>query len=186
MTAPRVFPWEKNYTKDSNPVGDAPLPWDHPQTNVAPSPPAPAPAPEDPAAPRLPVPDAPMPPAAFADSLSTELQTAARAAAQKALAVAQTAILNAVRGHAPDPTAPVDVDPKIATQAAARSRGLRALVIGLLVAVFWGILTAIGTAGHIELFDRAGWTSFAVLVGTAALNSVVSYVARMRIDPGLD
>lgn len=191
MSEPYTPPWSRTYATDSNPrdpdfhdpwTSDPtpePLPEPEPDVNVAPAPgPTPVPAPPPPAY-------VPPPAGSFASDLEAKLVTIAKNAADEALAKAQQAALNAAQVHV-QPDTPIVVKTGDLAKPAARSRALRSLVIGLGMAVLWGVITAIGTAGHVDFFSKAGWLSFFVLVGGAALNSVVSYVARLRLDPGLD
>lgn len=169
-TKPWVAPWDPTYNSTSNPVPpDVHLPWqENPVTDPTPTPAPPAP---------VPAPAAPLSAADFAQQLETEINTAANAE----LAAAQQKILESLQQPA-DPS----INLSDLTTAAARSRAIRSLVIGLLLAVLYGVVTALGSLGHVDFFTKTGWISVGTLVVGAAVHSAISYIARLKINPTAD
>lgn len=161
-------PWERDYTSSSNPVPpDVHLPWqESPVTDPTPTPVVPAPAPVS-----------PLNTSDFAQQLEDKFNVIAN----EALATAQQDVLSKLV-----PPSDPELNLSDLTNAAARSRAIRALVIGLGLAVLYGVVAAVGTAGNVDFFSKTGWISFGTLVVGAAVNSAISYVARLKIEPTAD
>lgn len=165
-----VPPWDPNYTSSSNPVpAGVALPWKESAVTAS----VPTPTPTVSVIP----PTVPISNADFAQQIEAEINNLAN----QALAEAQRAVLSSLQ----KPADPV-LNPNDLTKPAARSRALRALVIGLLIAMAYGVLATIGTAGNIDFFSKTGLVSFGTLVAGAAINAGISYVARLKIEPKAD
>lgn len=172
-----VPPWSPGYTSTSNPVSpDVQLPWG---TNPVVIDPAPTPVLPDPAPTPTPAPApvAPVNTTSFTQQVEAEVNNLANQALQEA----RKKVLESLKAPA-DPT----LDPNDLKTAAARSRAIRTLVIGLLTAMGYGVVAALGTAGNIDFFSKTGWISVGTLVAGAAVHSVISYVARLNIKPKAD
>jgi lysozyme len=173
------------------PVSPAPVP---PEPTPVPAPvsptpviPAPVPpTPEPPVTPPVVTPPVPQAPSNFSDELQALLEDLAKQAATGAVTNIQTEILDVIKNHVPQPPAAPEVNLTDLTKPAARNRALRTLAIGVGLSGVWGAISAVGDLAHVNFFTEAGLVSTLSILGSAAVSAVVSYIARIKIDPGLD
>jgi len=168
-----VFPWQPGYPNGPETVPAAP------EAPVEPAPVA-VNAPSVAATPTI---------GSVTGSLASALEVAVLGAAQQAAKASLPdiekqviSLVTGAIGNVPQPVPPV-INSEVFTKAAARSRAFRTFFIGLGLAVFWGFVNALGSLTHADFFSRTGLISIATLLVSSVVGSVVSYIARMKVEP---
>ncbi|QZE10556.1 hypothetical protein SEA_SCOOBYDOOBYDOO_241 [Mycobacterium phage ScoobyDoobyDoo] len=65
----------------------------------------------------------------------------------------------------------------------AKNRSFRTLLQGFALDFAFALMAVIGTLSGNEFFSKAGWATVGVLVAKTLLQTVVSYVSRINIEP---
>lgn len=133
----------------------------------------------------------PVPSGSLSSALQDAVLKAAEGAALAALPSIEKQVLSVVLGSVGAAGVPSAADipvptvgPDEFTKAAARSRAFRTFFIGLGLAVLWGFVNALGSLSHADFFSRTGLISVCTLLVSSVVGSVVSYVARIKVQPG--
>jgi len=69
------------------------------------------------------------------------------------------------------------------TQIDAKNRGIRTLLGGFSIDLFYALIAGIGTLSGVNFFNKAGLATFGVLVTKTIIQTIISYVARLKITP---
>jgi hypothetical protein len=105
---------------------------------------------------------------------------------QQAESYAQQYLAAILAGKKPGLVPNVVVDGQNLTHEAAKSHGLRTLLVGLVTAAVSAILSALGETAHIDFFSRAGWIATGTLVVGSAVSGVLAYLSRLRVTPSYE
>jgi hypothetical protein len=63
---------------------------------------------------------------------------------------------------------------------------LRTLVIGMLLAMTYGAVSAFGDMANVDFFSKTGWISAITLAVGAAVSAGISYLARLKVAPNYE
>jgi hypothetical protein len=69
------------------------------------------------------------------------------------------------------------------TIASARNRSWRTFLQGLGLDLVFALVAVVGTLGDVNFFSKAGWVTLGILIIKTVIQTVVSYVARVKIAP---
>lgn len=130
------------------------------------------------------------------ESWATQLERAAVEAAQEALQKAAPTIQEQVSAYTQSyitgvltgkPVNPIIVGTTLSGQeltiASAKNRSWRTFVQGMGLDVVFALVALIGTLGNVNFFSKAGWVTLGILATKTIIQTVVSYVARVKIAP---
>lgn len=183
MTSPGALPWDLDCSP-SNPAlqSEPPLMTADSErlTPVVPS----VPVTSSTAAPAGPTDWATQFQAAIQDAAQSALHAAAPAIQDQVAAYAQQYITGVLTGQPVNPTVTATtVTGKDLTIASAKNRSWRTFLAGMGLDVVFALVAVIGTLGNIDFFSKAGWITFVVLVTKTVIQSIVAYVARIKVAP---
>lgn len=65
----------------------------------------------------------------------------------------------------------------------AKNRGYRTLIQGFALDVLFAVIAAIGALSGVNFFDKAGLATLGILISKTVIQTIVSYVARLKITP---
>jgi hypothetical protein len=130
-------------------------------------------------------------------SWAAQLEQAAVEAAQSALVDAAPKIQNQVAKYTQDyitgmltgttpPSSTVTGNTLSGTDltvASAKNRSWRTFLAGMGLDVVFALVAVVGTVGNIDFFTQAGWITFGVLVIKTVIQTVIFYIARLKIAP---
>lgn len=130
------------------------------------------------------------------DNWAVQLERAAAEAAQEALKKAAPAIQEQVSAYTQSyitgiltgkPVSPTITGTTITGSelmiASARNRSWRTFLQGMGLDVVFALVAIVGTLGDVNFFSKAGWVTLGILVIKTIIQTVVSYVARVKIAP---
>lgn len=153
-----------------------------PATPITPPPPVTPP----PSAPGSTVPSGGVPgviPAANVTGLAAALE---KAFERDIASYAEQYMAAVLTGQKPALVPNVTIDGQNLTHEAAKSHGLRTLLIGLATAAVSAVLSALGQTAHIDFFSRAGWVATGTLAVGAAVSGIVAYLSRLQVTPAYE
>jgi hypothetical protein len=130
-------------------------------------------------------------------SWAAQLEQAAVDAAQTALTDAAPKIQDQVAKYTQDyitgiltgtpPASPTIVGTTLSGTdlviASAKSRSWRTFVAGMGLDIVFALVAVVGTLSHVNFFTQAGWITFGVLIIKTVIQTVISYIARLKIAP---
>lgn len=130
------------------------------------------------------------------ESWAVQLERAAAEAAQEALKKAAPTIQEQVSAYTQNyitgiltgkPVSPTIIGTTLSGTelaiASARNRSWRTFLQGMGLDVVFALVAIVGTLGNINFFSKAGWVTLGILVVKTIIQTVVSYVARVKIAP---
>lgn len=130
------------------------------------------------------------------ENWAVQLQRAAAEAAQEALQKAAPTIQEQVSAYTQNyitgiltgkPVSPTIVGTTLSgtelTIASARNRSWRTFLQGMALDIVFALVAIIGTLGNINFFSKAGWVTLGILATKTIIQTVVSYVSRIKIVP---
>jgi hypothetical protein len=185
MNNPRVPPWSPQYKSDSNPVppgidvgaiianaeADAGAVVGTVTTDV-----------QQATGGNVPLPTIPVVSGALATVIA-QAKTAAVADAEKTF---EAKVIAFLEDKVPQAPAAPTLEPQDVTNAAARGRALRSLLYGVLLTVFWALVSAITTAvntGGTDFFSKTGLIQVATLAAGTVGHALLSYLGRITVAP---
>ncbi len=147
-----------------------------------------------------PAPDIVTPVVRSSDSWADQFQRAATEAAKEALQKAAPAIQQQLAQYTQNYVNGVLTGKPVAfptittttstgqslTIASARNRSWRTFLQGLGLDILFALMTLVGTLGNVDFFSAAGWTIVGALFVKTIIQTVISYVARLKITPPYD
>lgn len=130
------------------------------------------------------------------ENWAVQLERAAAQAAQEALvkaaptiqeqvsAYTQSYITGVLTGNPVTPTiTTTTLTGQELTIASARNRSWRTFLQGMGLDLLFALVAVIGTLGNVNFLSKAGWVTLGILVIKTIIQTVVSYVARVKIVP---
>ena len=67
--------------------------------------------------------------------------------------------------------------------ASAKNRSWRTFLAGMGLDVVFAMVAVVGTLGDVNFFTQAGWITVGVLMTKTVIQTVISYIARLKIAP---
>lgn len=133
------------------------------------------------------------------ESWAVQLERAAAEAAQEALKKAAPTIQEQVSAYTQSyitgiltgkPVAPTITGTTLTghdlTIASAKNRSWRTFLQGMGLDIVFALVAIVGTLGDVNFFSKAGWVTLGILVIKTIIQTVVSYIARIKIVPPYD
>lgn len=143
---------------------------------------------------------APLPTAMLESSIINQIQAVALKNAEEQIQKAAPALLKSLEDYAQQytsallagkqPTAIPDIDltnpdgsVTHLTQQDAKNRSFRTLLQGFGIDLIFALIAALGALSGVNFFDKAGLATLGILVSKTIIQTMVSYVARLKITP---
>lgn len=124
---------------------------------------------------------------AIQDAAQTALHDAAPSIQTQVAAFTQQYITSALNGTPVTPTiTETTLSGKELTIASAKNRSWRTFLQGMGLDIVFALVAVIGTLGNVNFFSKAGWITLGVLVIKTIIQTVISYIARLKIAPPYD
>lgn len=121
---------------------------------------------------------------AAVDAAQTALTDAAPKIQDQVAKYTQDYITGILTGSTPSPTITgTTLSGTNLVIASAKNRSWRTFLAGMGLDIVFALVAVVGTLSHVNFFTQAGWITFGVLIIKTVIQTVISYIARLKIAP---